>query len=151
MAAAVRANLLLVAVVVVSACSAESQPPSSPAPVFGETPGPCGVTVLTNDSSDAETLGAAVDCALAQVDARNTFTWDVLVPTVEGDPILYRFAGDGAQVTIITDTTRDAFGSGSVLVQQCETIDDTGFVPSGVDCSGSGGVPFILSDEVWPP
>lgn len=147
-AAGVRSLLLLA---LIAACSAEGEPESSPAPVFGESPGPCGVTVLTNDIGDTETLRTAVDCALGQVDARNTFTWDLLVPTVEGDPILYRFAGDGAQVTITTDTTRDSFGSPSVLVQECETIDDTGFVPLGVGCIDAVGVPFVLPDEVWPP
>jgi hypothetical protein len=142
-------SLLLVALI--AACSAAGEPEASPAPVFGKTPGPCGVTVLTNDLGDEERLTAAVDCALAQVDARNAFTWDVLVPTVEGDPILYRFAGDGEMITITTDSTRDAFGSPSVLVQECETIDDTGFVPAGVDCIDAAGVPFVLPDGIWPP
>ena len=79
-----------------AACSADNEPDSSaPAPVFGAQPGPCGVTVLTNEIGDDEKLRAAVDCAIDEVDARSIFTWDLLVPTVEGDPILYRFAGDG--------------------------------------------------------
>jgi len=149
--ARVRASLSVIAAVVASACAAEAEPESLRARVFGAAPGPCRVTVLTNDPGDEERLTAAVDCALAQVDARNAFTWDVLVPTVEGDPILYRFAGDGEKVTITTDTTRDAFGSRSVLVQECETIDDTGLVPAGVDCIDAVGVSLVLPDGIWPP
>lgn len=148
----VRSALVLAAIVATGACSADNGPgTATPAPVFGDTPGPCGVTVLTNDIGDDAKLRTAVDCAIAEVDARSIFTWDLLVPTVEGDPILYRFAGDGEQVTITTDTTRDAFGSPSVLVQECETIDDTGFVPVGVDCIEFSGVRFELSSSVWPP
>jgi hypothetical protein len=142
---------LVIAVVVASACSAEAEPESPQAPVFGAAPGVCGVTVLTNDIGDEASLRASVECVLGQVDAGNAFTWDLLVPTVEGDPILYRFAGDGESVTITADTTRDAFGSSSVVVQKCETIDDTGFVPVGVGCVDAAGVPFVLPDGIWPP
>jgi hypothetical protein len=149
--ARVRASLSIIVVGVASACSAGAEPESPSAPVFGAAPGPCGVTVLTNDAGDEASLRASVECALGQVDARSAFRWDLLVPTVEGDPILYRFVGDGELVTITTDTTRDAFGSPSVLVQECETIDDTGFVPLGVDCTDAEGVPFVLPDGIWPP
>ena len=148
----VRCALVLAAIVATAVCSVDNEPDSSaPAPFFGAQPGPCGVTVLTNDIGDDEKLRAAVDCAIDEVDALSIFTWDLLVPTVEGDPILYRFVGDGERVTITTDTTRDAFGSSSVLVQECETIDDTGFVPVGVDCIESSGAAMELSNSVWPP
>lgn len=138
-------------VVVVAACSTAQELDPAPVPVFGTDPGPCGVTVLTNDVDDQATLAAAVSCAIAEVDAARVFTWDLLVPTVEGDPILHRFVGDGDGVVVTIDTTRDSFGSRSVLVQVCETIDDTGSVPVGVDCSDSTGVPFELPGDVWPP
>lgn len=144
-------RLGLLVVLVAAACSAGEDPGTATSPIFGAAPGPCGVTVLTNDDEDRATLRESVACAIAEVDARRTFTWDLLVPTVEGDPILYRYSSDGELVTIIADTTRDSFGSGSVLVQVCETIDDTGFVPLGVDCTDTNGIPFELPDEVWPP
>ena len=138
-------------VVLVAACSTGQEVDLAPAPVFGTDPGPCGVTVLSNDVDDQATLAAAVSCAIAEVDAERAFTWDLLVPTVEGDPILHRFVGSGDGVIMTIDTTRDSFGSPSVLVQVCDTIDDTGFVPVGVDCTDSTGVPFELPGDVWPP
>jgi hypothetical protein len=150
MSSAARRTLLAL-VLIAGACSVDGNSERPPAPVFGATPGPCGVTILTNDVGDEARLGSAVGCALGEVDAGRAFTWDLLVPTVEGDPILHRFTGDGEKITIITDATRDAFGSSSVLTQVCETITDTGFVPSGVDCTGSGGEPFELPSGVWPP
>lgn len=142
---------LLIVLMIATACSADGNLDGESAPVFGATPGPCGVTVLTNDVDDQAKLRSAVECALGEVDAKRAFTWDLLVPTVEGDPILYRYASDGERVTIITDTTRDAFGSPTVLVQVCETIDETGLVPLGVGCIDSTGVSFELSTDVWPP
>jgi hypothetical protein len=147
----VRTALVLAAIITTPACSVDSESDPGPAPIFGDSPGPCGVTVLTNGIGDEEKLRAGVDCAITEADARSDFTWDLLVPTVEGDPILYRFSGDGEQVTITMDTTRDAFGSPSVLVQECATIDDTGFVPIGVDCVDTSGIAFELPSSVWPP
>jgi len=126
---------------------------ADPAPplVFGEVRDGCGVTVLTNDVVDEERLQAGVGCLIEKVDDGEPVVWDLLVPTVEGDPILYRFEGDGAEITIIEDTTRDAFGSGAVVVRTCDQIDGTGFIPSGSDCTDAGGEPFDLPGEIWPP
>ncbi len=142
---------MLVVALFATACGTDGEPADPPAPVFGDTPGPCGVTVLTNDTGDEAALRTAVTCALAQLDAREAFMWDLLVPTVEGDPVLYRFESDGERVTIVTDNTRDEFGSRTVSVQVCETIGDTGFVPEGVDCVDGTGAPFELPAGLWPP
>ncbi|MDH3247712.1 MAG: DUF4362 domain-containing protein [Acidimicrobiia bacterium] len=121
-------------------------------PVFGEIDGGCGVTVLTNDVGDEALLSAGVDCLLDAVDAQRPVVWDLLVPTVEGDPILYRFEGDGRKLTIIEDATRDEFGrSRSAVVQECDSVDDTGFVPVGADCPAASGAPFVLPAGIWPP
>ncbi len=124
---------------------------AAPQPVFGENTGACGVTVLTNDIGDEELLRAGVACLIERLDNGDSVAWDLLVPTVEGDPILYRFESEGAQITILEDTTRDSFGSGAVVARTCEQIDDTGFVPSGSGCIDGRGRPFELPGHIWPP
>lgn len=131
--------------------SCQGDPGSAPAPVFGERESVCGVTVLTNDVEDELLLREGVDCLLDAVDARQPVVWDLLLPTVEGDPILYRFEGDGRQVTILEDATRDAFGRRNAVLRQCDSIEDTGFVPVGAGCSAESGVSFTLPEGIWPP
>lgn len=133
----------------IAACSSGSSP--SDVPVFGEPGVGCGVTVLTNDISDEGRLRAGVECLLGQVDADESVVWDLLVPTVEGDPILYRFDSDGTQITITEDTTRDEFGAGGAVVRVCDSIAGSGFVPQGRGCTESGGAAFLLPAEIWPP
>lgn len=130
-------------------CGGNAQPAERP--VFGSVEGGCGVTVLTNDIGDEALLRKGVGCLLEAVDARRPVVWDLLAPTVEGDPILYRFEGDGERVTIITDDTRDEFGGSGVIADTCATVDDTGFIPIGVDCTPAGATAFELPEGIWPP
>jgi hypothetical protein len=142
---------ITIAVLISTSAACSSGVVEGPALVFGEIEGGCGVTVLTNDVDDQEKLRGGVDCLIAHIDAGDPVEWDLLVPTVEGDPILYRFASDGATVTITQDASRDRFGGSGVLVEICETVDDTGFVPVGAGCTASGALPFDLPDGIWPP
>ena len=144
-----RSFVVAVSLLALPACSGSEE--AAPQLVFGEVDGACGVTVLSNDIGDEELLRAGVDCLIERFDDGDTVTWDLLVPTVEGDPILYRFESEGAQITIIEDATRDSFGSGAVVAQTCDQIDDTGFIPSGSDCTDSRGQPFDLPGDLWPP
>ena len=131
-------------------CSGSGGDPPQPL-VFGEVDGGCGVTVLANDVGDELLLREGVDCLIERFDNKESVAWDLLVPTVEGDPILFRYEGDGEQITIIEDTTRDAFGSGAVVIRTCDQIDDTGFIPVGSGCTDRPGEPFELPGEIWPP
>lgn len=142
-------GMAIAVLVALAACSEGT--PARPAPVFGEIQDGCGVTVLTNDVGDDAKLRDGVDCLIAHVDAGDPVEWDLLVPTIEGDPILYRYASEGAMVTVTRDPTRDQFGGSGVLVEVCETVDDTGYIPVGADCTASSGVPFDLPGAVWPP
>lgn len=135
--------------VLIAACSVDRD--SEERPIFGAIDGACGVTVLTNDVGDEDVLRTGVDCLIERFDNGEEVVWDLIVPTIEGDPILWRFEGDGAQIAIIEDNTRDAFGSGAVVIRTCAQIDDTGFIPAGSDCVDSRGEPFELPGEVWPP
>jgi hypothetical protein len=142
-------GMVIAVLVAVAACSEGT--PAGPAHVFGEVQDGCGVTVLTNDVDDDAKLRSGADCLMARVDAGDPVEWDLLVPTIEGDPILYRFASDGATITITQDPTRDELGGSGVLVELCETVDDTGYIPVGAACTASSGVPFDLPDAIWPP
>ena len=144
-----RAAGVVVLVMSLAGCAGPGDP--TPPPVFGEIDGGCGVTVLTNDVGDEDVLRTGVECLIERFDTGETVVWDLIVPTVEGDPILLRYEGDGEQITIIEDTTRDAFGSGAVVVRTCDQIDDTGFIPAGSGCIDRPGEPFELPGEIWPP
>lgn len=57
----------------------------------------------------------------------------------EGDPIPIRHEFDGEVVTITTDSSFDAFGSGEVDVQVCDGVRRAGRLLEGVDCKCSNG------------
>ena len=130
-----------------AACShgRESSEPS----LFGAIGGACGVTVLTHGVGDEALLREGVVRLLDAVDAQRPFVWDLLVPTIAGDPI--RFQGDGQQVTIVSDATRDQFGRKDAVVRTCDSVEDTGFVPIGAGCTTASVPPFTLPESVWPP
>lgn len=119
-----------------------------PTKVFGEHDGPCAPTVLTNGNDDQSVLDEGVACFIEQFQAGRPLVWDVLIPTVEGDPIVTRYEYDGASVVITTDNSFDNFGSGGVLEQRCLDILATSWLPGGVDCTTSAGVGFVESSLV---
>lgn len=114
-----------------------------PTKVFGEHPGPCGPTVLTNGNDDQRVLDAGIACFLDEVDAGRPLVWDLLVPTVEGDPIVTRYDFDGSSVVITTDNSFDNFGSGGVFEERCTGVVPTNWLPAGIDCTTGTGTGFI--------
>lgn len=110
--------------------------------VFGDQSEPCPATVLTNGSDDDQKIDDGADCLMTEFEAGRPVVWDVLVPTVEGDPIPTRYAFDGDSVTITTDFSRDTFGGGGVDQQRCDGLRRTSRLPEGVDCSTSSGDGF---------
>lgn len=110
--------------------------------IFGERSGPCAPTVLANEDDDAEKVEEGADCFLAELDAGRPVVWDVLLVTVEGDPIPTRYEFDGDTVTITADNSRDAFGSDGVERQRCDSVRRTNWLPEGVDCATTGGDGF---------
>ena len=113
--------------------------------VFGEQSEPCPATVLTNDAEDDQKTDDGTDCLMTEVEAGRPVVWDVLVPTVEGDPIPTRYAFDANVVRITTDSSRDTFGSGGVVEQRCDGLRRTSRLPEGVDCTTSSGDGFKSS------
>lgn len=119
-----------------------------PTKVFGEHAGPCAPTVLTNGNGDHSVLATGIDCFIGELRAGRPVVWDVLIPTVEGDPIVTRYEYDGISVVITTDNSFDNFGSGGVLEQRCVDIVATNWLPDGFDCTTSPGVGFVESSLV---
>lgn len=119
--------------------------------VFGDQEGPCTATILRNEIEDERDVDEGAACFLGEVDAERAVVWDVLAPTVEGDPILIRYDFDGETVTITTDSTRDEFGNGRVTAQRCEGVQPTRWLPEGVECQGASAEGF-RSDSLpnWP-
>lgn len=113
--------------------------------VFGDRSEPCSSTVLTNGSDDDQKIDDGTECLMTEFEAGRSVVWDVLVPTVEGDPIPTRYAFDGDTVSITTDFSRDTFGGGGVDEQRCDGLRRTSRLPEGVDCTTSGGDGFKSS------
>jgi hypothetical protein len=111
--------------------------------VFGDQNEPCEPTVLTNGSDDSQVLEAGARCFLAEFEAARPVTWDVIVPTPEGDPVVTRYAFDGTIVTITTDSSFDTFGSGGVYEHRCNGVQESDWLPQGVECSTSNGEGFL--------
>jgi hypothetical protein len=104
-----------------------------------------------HDTDDQTRLGEGVDCLFDRVSDGQPVVWDLLVQTIEGDPILYRFDGNGSRVTTTEDQTRDQFGSGGVVTRICGSVEDTGLIPQGFGCTESPGAASVLPIGVWPP
>lgn len=133
------AATLVVLTAVIAACGADGSK------VFGERSEPCPATVLINGAGDDRKLKDGSDCLMAEFDAGRPVVWDVLVPTVEGDPIPTRFAFDGDVVTITSDFSRDSFGNSGVEQLRCAGLRRTDRLPEGIDCRTSSGDGFESS------
>lgn len=110
--------------------------------VFGETTGPCGVTVLNNGPDDEVEVAEGAACFVDEFEARRPLVWDVVVATVEGDPIPSRYRFDGETVIITTDYSFDNFGSGGVVELRCSSVRLSNWLPEGIDCSSHDGEGF---------
>ncbi len=119
-----------------------------PTKVFGEHEGLCAPTVLTNGNDDESVLAEGISCFIDELRAGRPLVWDVLIPTVEGDPIVTRYEYDGAAVVITTDNSFDNFGSGGVLEERCVDVVANNWLPDGIDCTTSTGVGFVESSLV---
>ncbi len=109
--------------------------------VFGEAPESCPAAVLLNGGGDQNAEEQA-DCFMAEFEAGRPVVWDVVVSTVEGDPIPIRYEFDGEVVTITSDSSFDTFGSGEVDVQVCDGVRRADRLLEGVDCKSSNGDGF---------
>jgi hypothetical protein len=121
----------------------EIEPEALPATKdFGESSGPCGVTVLTNGPDDEVNLADGAACFVREFDSGRPLVWDVAIATVEGDPIPTRYDFDGQIVFITTDYSFDNFGSGGVAELRCASVRLTNWLPEGTDCSSHEGEGF---------
>lgn len=102
--------------------------------VFGSEDNQCPSTTLHNEIDDDRILAAAVNCFFAEYDAGRPVVWDLDIPTVEGDPIYYRFDFDGDTVTIIADNRLDTFGTPHIEARRCAQVERNNSVPQGVNC-----------------
>ena len=109
---------------------------------FGETTGSCDVTVLDNGPDDEINLADGAGCFVREVDAGRPVVWDVVIATVEGDPIPTRYDFNGEMVTITTDYSFDNFGSGGVAELRCASVRLTNWLPEGTDCGSHEGQGF---------
>ena len=122
---------------------ADVEPEALPATKdFGESSGPCDVTVLSNGPDDEINLADGAACFVREFDAGRPLVWDVVIATVEGDPIPTRYDFDGEIVTITTDYSFDNFGSGGVAELRCASVRLTSWLPEGTDCSSHEGEGF---------
>ena len=110
--------------------------------VFGETTGPCGVTVLNNGPDDEVKMAEGAACFVGEVEAQRPLVWDVVVATVEGDPVPSRYSFDGETVIITTDYSFDNFGSGGVVELRCTSVRLSNWLPEGINCSSHDGEGF---------
>lgn len=127
--------------------SPETLPTSPPLPAtkaFGEYRDVCAPTVLDNDVVDDDAqLAPGASCFLGEYEAGRPTVWDVLYPTVEGDPIVTRYDFDGTIVKITTDHTFDNFGSNGVIEQRCASVTASDWLPVGIDCTEGLGEGFL--------
>lgn len=97
----------------------------------------CGATFIDNDGADpTNEASRCFDSARSEGRAAD---WDVVLATVEGDPILVRYEleADGS-VRILRDNSRDTFGGPTtgVAIEDCDSLSGTGLspLPEGVGC-----------------
>ncbi|MBA2875780.1 MULTISPECIES: DUF4362 domain-containing protein [Anoxybacillaceae] len=74
----------------------------------------------------------------------------IVAYTVEGDPIIQDLEYDGESITLITDTTRDKFGSGSINTSTCKSIkiektqERTDYLLDGCDQESTENIVLVI-------
>jgi hypothetical protein len=131
---------MTIAVFAVAACAGDDA--GDAGLEFGIQGEPCAPTVLRNEPDDEQIARAGSTCFLSEAEAGRPVVWDVLVPTVEGDPIPRRYDFDGRTFTITVDATRDEFGNSGVSVVRCEVVAAGRFLPEWSDCDDASGEGF---------
>ncbi len=76
-------------------------------------------------------------CFLTQLSNGVPVVWDVVVPTVEGDPIFTRHIFDGEIIWFLRDVRADKYGSPSVTALACHDLDLNTLAYEGSDCEPS--------------
>ncbi len=89
---------------------------------FGDKDDVCQSVKLTNDAADTAALATASKCFFEAFEAGKTVTVDIARPTVEGDPIFYRYFYNGDKVLTVADTRADPFGDNSVVAKLCDSV-----------------------------
>ena len=117
-------------------------------PFFGGNDTICPSLRLMNDPNDLGTAREASPCFLDAVDEGVPVVWDVVLPTIEGEPIYQRFHYTGDDVLIVRDFRADTFGSGGVRAERCASVamGEADWLPVGVDCVSTDHPGFPEAD-----
>jgi len=116
-----RRLLLLVPFLALAACGDTPRENAAPEPEDGD----CGAYVVTNADEEDGPPGRSEkqQCLLDAFATGDPAGLDVELPTVEGDPIYYRFTIVGRRlVEVRTDTTHDAFGTAAIVTERCTSL-----------------------------
>ena len=112
--------LVLVPLLALAACRDTSRDNGAADPDEGD----CGAYVVTNADEDGPPdRSEKQQCLLDAFAPGDRVRLDVVRPTVEGDPIYYRYTVVGpGLVEVRTDTTHDAFGPQAVVTERCTSL-----------------------------
>jgi hypothetical protein len=116
-----RLVLLLVALLALVACG--DTPRETSAPEADE--GDCGAYVVTNADEVARPTDRVEkeQCLLGAFAAGRRAQLDVELPTVEGDPVYFRYTVVGHRVVEVrTDTTEDPLGTPAITTERCTAL-----------------------------
>lgn len=114
--------LVFVPLLAVAACGDTPRENAAPEPEEGD----CGAYVVTNADEENGPPGRSEkqQCLLDAFASGDRVCLDVELPTVEGDPIYYRYTVVGRRlVEVRTDTTHDANGTPAITTERCTSLE----------------------------
>jgi hypothetical protein len=114
--------LVFVPLLAVAACGDTPRQNAAAGPEDGD----CGAYVVTNADEEDGPLGRSEkqQCLLDAFARGDRVRLDVELPTVEGDPIHYRYTVVGRRlVEVRTDTTHDANGTAAMTTERCTSLE----------------------------